>query len=114
MKDELFITASGNKCWYLDDKLHREDGPAVEYIDGSKEWYLGGKLHREDKPAVENTDGTKFWWVNGRRHREDGPAVEFADGTKAWWLNDKFISNELPENWEELVKLAQVKMIMEI
>jgi hypothetical protein len=34
-------------------KLHREDGPAVEYADGSKKWYLNGKLHREGGPAVE-------------------------------------------------------------
>ncbi len=29
---------SGTKEWYLNDELHREDGPAVEDADGSKEW----------------------------------------------------------------------------
>ena len=28
--------------WYLNDKLHRVDGPAVEYADGVKKWYLNG------------------------------------------------------------------------
>ncbi len=35
----------GDKRWYLDGKLHREDGPAVEYSDGSKYWYLNGKRY---------------------------------------------------------------------
>jgi hypothetical protein len=35
------------------------------YEDGSKDWYLNDKLHREDGPAVEYADGTKFWYLNG-------------------------------------------------
>jgi broad-specificity NMP kinase len=31
------------KCWYLNDKLHREDGPAFEWADGTKEWWLDGE-----------------------------------------------------------------------
>jgi len=55
--------------------------------DGSKEWYLNGKLHREDGPAIEYADGTKTWYLNDQLHREDGPAIEWADGTKSWFLN---------------------------
>jgi hypothetical protein len=83
-----------NKSWYLKGKLHREDGPAVEYADGSKCWYLKGKLHREDGPAVEYANGTKYWCLNDKLHREDGPAVECADGTKYWWLNDKELTEK--------------------
>ena len=76
--------------WYLNGKLHRLDGPAIEYVDGSKKWYISGKLHRiGGGPAVEYVDGTKEWWVNGIRHRTDGPAVEFIDGTKIWFINGK-------------------------
>jgi hypothetical protein len=25
---------------YLEEPLHREDGPAIEYSDGAKEWYI--------------------------------------------------------------------------
>ena len=32
---------------------------------GEKQWYLNDKLHRLDGPAVEYSDGTKLWWVNG-------------------------------------------------
>jgi hypothetical protein len=47
------VNSDGYKSWYLNDKLHREDGPACKYSDGSKYWYLNGKLHRKDGPAVE-------------------------------------------------------------
>ena len=75
------------KWWYLNDKLHREDGPAVEWADGSKWWYLNGKRHREDGPAIEWADGSKWWYLNGKFHREDGPAAEWANGSKYWYLN---------------------------
>jgi NTP pyrophosphatase (non-canonical NTP hydrolase) len=86
--------AGGAKSWYLNDKLHREDGPAVEWADGYKEWYLNGKLHREDGPAVEYTDGTKEWCLKDKLHREDGPAIEWADGYKEWYLNDEEVTEE--------------------
>jgi len=50
--------------------------------DGTKEWYRNGKLHREDGPAIEYNYGTKYWYRNGKLHREDGPAIEDSDGTK--------------------------------
>ena len=77
----------GGTEWYLNDKLHREDGPAVECADGYKAWYLNGNLHREDGPAIEYANGSKLWYLNGQKHREDGPACECADGYKSWYLN---------------------------
>ena len=64
------------------------------YTDGTKFWYLNDKYHREDGPAVERADGTKSWFLNGKRHREDGPAIEYADGTKFWCLNGKYLTQE--------------------
>ena len=64
-KPECETFPSGTKAWYLNGKLHREDGPALEYSSGTKEWYLNGKRHREDGPAVEHPDGTKYWFLNG-------------------------------------------------
>ena len=40
---------NGNKSWYLNDNLHREDGPAREYADGTKAWYLNGKKVTEEE-----------------------------------------------------------------
>jgi hypothetical protein len=49
----------------------------AEYPNGTKHWYKEGKLHREDGPAVEWIIGYKEWWVEGLRHRTDGPAIEY-------------------------------------
>jgi len=89
IKYEVHEYSDGTKEWYLNGKLHREDGPAVEYWGGTKEWYLNDQRHREDGPAVEYWDGHKEWYLNDQRHREDGPAVEYSDGTKHWYLNGK-------------------------
>lgn len=93
----LEIDKHGNKRWYLNGEYHREDGSAVEYVDGGKEWWINGNLHREDGPAVEWADGRKEWCVNGNLHREDGPAVEYANGKKEWWVNGEQIGEQIPE-----------------
>lgn len=77
----------GSKSWFLNDKLHREDGPAIERVDGTKLWLIEGHFHREDGPACEYPDGTKFWYRRNKLHREDGPASEWNDGNKFWFLN---------------------------
>ena len=47
------VYPNGDKSWCLNDKLHREDGPAMRVANGDKFWYLNDKLHREDGPAIE-------------------------------------------------------------
>jgi hypothetical protein len=83
------VDIAGTKRWWLNGKLHREDGPAIEYANGTKKWYLNGVRHREDGPAIEWANGGKTWYLNGVHHREDGPAVECANGSKYWYLNNK-------------------------
>jgi hypothetical protein len=89
---KMEVRPDGSKCWFLNGKYHREDGPAIEFPDGTKGWYLNGKYHREDGPAIEIPGGTKEWFLNGKYHREDGPAIEGPDGTKRWYLNDIQVS----------------------
>ena len=62
--------------------------------NGDKSWYLNGKLHREDGPAIERANGDKSWYLNGKLHREDGPAVEWANGYKSWYLNGEEVTEE--------------------
>jgi len=58
--------------WYnLDGQLHREDGPAVEYVKGDKYWRINGQYHREDRPAIEYVDGSKEWYINGQELTEE-------------------------------------------
>ena len=58
--------AYGTKRWYKGDKLHRDDGPAIEYANGDKEWYKDGKCHRDNGPAIERAYGEKYWYENGK------------------------------------------------
>ena len=88
------VWPNGNKHWYLNGLLHREDGPAIEFANGSKEWWLDGYQHREDGPAVEYSNGHKSWHLNGELHREDGPALEFTNGDKEWYLNGKQLTEK--------------------
>lgn len=69
------------------------------HSDGTKEWWLNGKLHRSDGPALERANGTKEWLLHGKPHRTNGPAVEFANGAKVWWLNGKWLGNEDEGFW---------------
>ena len=62
---QVRVYESGTKKWYLNNKLHREDGPAAEYTNGSKFWYFNGELHREDGPAVILPNGSPYWYVLG-------------------------------------------------
>lgn len=72
MSDELkMIARNGSNFWYLNDELHREDGPAIEWADGGNEWWLNGKFHRIDGPAVEWADGTKRWYLNDVHYTEE-------------------------------------------
>jgi hypothetical protein len=57
--------------WFHNGQLHRQDGPAREYIDGSKVWYLNGQLHRQDGPAIEHVNDGKCWYLNGKKVTED-------------------------------------------
>ena len=83
---KMVIDSDGNKEWRNEySKLHRLDGPAIEWASGSAEWYADGRPHRLDGPALVCADGYKEWWVNGKCHRLDGPAVEHASGSTEWW-----------------------------
>ena len=67
------VDDDGTKYWYHNDKLHREDGPAVELPIGTKKWYLNNKEFTEtewrkktQKPKapcvgkVVEVDGVKY------------------------------------------------------
>ena len=73
-------------------------------VHGDIFYYKDAELtifHREDGHAVEWVDGDKAWWLNGKRHRIDGPAVEGLDGFKAWWLNDEHMDFQ---EWKKEVR----------
>jgi hypothetical protein len=62
---------NGDQIWYLDDKRHRTDGPAIEYANGNKSWYLNGNRHRTDGPAIEHPEGYRSWFLNNNHYEID-------------------------------------------
>ena len=89
LKYRIEVDKCGTRRYFNNaDKLHRTDGPAVEYTDGDKFWWQNGLLHRTDGPAIERANGTKEWFQNGHRHRIDGVAIDYANGCKRWFIND--------------------------
>jgi hypothetical protein len=61
------VISNQTKRWYKNGKLHKENGPAIEYPNGIKHWCRNGQTHRENGPAVVNSDGSKEYWLNDRR-----------------------------------------------
>ena len=84
MKYDIKIDTSGNKRYYVNNVLHREDGPAVEYASGEKFWYNNGLLHREEGPASVLYGEFKYWYLNG----------------KCYGVNDAFTDN----SWKTFIK----------
>jgi len=77
-KDGSYNKKYDNGDWYNTNNIqyfrgcfvHRDNGPAIEYVAGAKEWYKNGKRHREDGPATEYDDRDKQWWLNGINYSE--------------------------------------------
>lgn len=64
-KDLLKEENPNHVYWYKDGKLHRDGGPAIEYIPTRiMKWYQHGELHRDEGPAVE-TPQFKVWYRHG-------------------------------------------------
>ena len=100
-----WVDYSDYRMHYIDGKISRLDGSAVEYANGRKEWWINGQLHREDGPAIDHSNGYKAWCINNKLHREDGPAIEYPNGYKAWYLNGKFIDCKDQEEFLRLFKM---------
>ena len=103
-------TVKINGFWWEYIEKHPDFTGILTKSSGVKSWWLNGKLHREGGPAVEHVNGSKSWFLNGKRHREDGPAIEYADGDKAWYLND---INLTEKEWKLKIRKKKLKRIID-
>ena len=56
-------------CHVKNGVRHREDGPALQRVDNPYcEWWLEGKLHRLDGPAIDSDD--IFYFIRGTHYEE--------------------------------------------
>jgi len=72
-------------------------------------YYLNGKLHREDGPAVECiSSGGRYWYQNGLCHRLDGPACEYF-GAQMWYYQGELVDCESQEEFEIYLRTEKIK-----
>jgi len=67
-----------------------------------REWYKNGKLHRINGPAVEYKNGCKKWYKNGILYKECGPDIIFDRIQKKWFINKKLMEYSLTTTPEKL------------
>jgi hypothetical protein len=84
MKNGIIINEWNEKLYFVNDLLHRDDGPAFE--SGSR--------------------NSKEWYQHGLLHRLDGPAIEWYFGDKVWFFHGKSINCKSQEEFKEQIKLA--------
>ncbi len=97
---------NGFSQWWLDGRLHRLDGPAVQHHTlGFWQWFAYGKRHRVDGPAIYNSNGQREWYINGELSRCDGPAVIHANGDVEWWLGGVNLNSYDIEAWAKENKI---------
>lgn len=104
-EDGPIVMANGDKLWFKQGILHREDGPAIERFKGDWGWYYNGQCHREDGPAVGYINGDVYWYQEGKLHRLDGPALERSNGAKSWHYRGKLINCSSQEEFQRLLRL---------
>ena len=52
MLNGLFIDEYGCHRYYKNDKIHRDEGPAIILPAGSVKYFINGQLHNENGPAT--------------------------------------------------------------
>jgi len=66
----------------------------IEY-NNRKEWYKNGKLHRLNGPAIEYKNGFKKWYRNGILYQECGPKMIYNKHHKKWFINRELLEYNL-------------------
>lgn len=110
MKNGKIVNKLGTIKYYLNDKLHKKDGPAVIIPNGDKYWYLNDLFHREDGPAIEWNNGSKQWYKNGKLHRINGSAVEWVDNSsiKEYWIEGKKIKSKFEFKMKQIMNEFEI------
>ena len=95
------------------DRLHREDGPAVINGHGDRIWAIDGYRHRTDGPALILHTGEQYWYDHGDFHRLDGPAMINTLSTNgSWYVNDYNITSQITawaeQNQIDLINICQI------
>ena len=84
----------GRKVWMNNGKVHRTDGPAIEWDDGDIDYFHCGKRHRLDGPAIIRQRAVYRhrlgWYINGTEYSTESAFLKAV--TK--WLSYKEVTRE--------------------
>ena len=102
--------------YFLNSKLHRENGPAHVFINPQgercKEYYVNGRHHRIGGPAIVYGHKHKEWIVNDEYHRENGPAIIMNQGEpdeyREYWINGKEVAEEKFQTALDTMKIGKL------
>jgi len=86
-RNGFYLNERKTQYYFLNDKIHREDGPAIETAAGYVGWYKHGLPHRLDGPAIKYSDGHLEWWYEGFCFKDCHSQEEFEKyiKLKAFW-----------------------------
>ena len=73
-REKMKVIKNKHVTKYYNDngELHRDgDLPAIERANGTKKWYIDDKLHRENGAAIEWSDGYKKWYIDDYNYTEE-------------------------------------------
>ena len=83
----------GDVLYFLDNKLHRKNGPSFIRKNDIYIWSINGKLHRDDDLPAYESDSLKIYSINGYWHRINNPAY-IENFKKEYWINGVQYKNE--------------------
>jgi hypothetical protein len=93
------------------NKKHDHGENFFGFDDNNIEYYRGYLIHKEDGPAMEYVNNNKYWYINGWLHRDNGPAIEYGDGSKSWYLNGKRLEEK--EYWKIINCFKNKRMVLD-
>ena len=63
---EQITFPNGTTIYLKDGKLHRENGPAIEFLGSGKAYFIDGALHSDKGPAIYwPYEEDCHWYVHG-------------------------------------------------
>lgn len=71
----------GSKFYYRDKLRHRIGGPAQEYGNGDTTWFVNDRLHRLDGPAID-WKHQKGWYIDGKEYTKEAFDIEVSKRAK--------------------------------
>jgi hypothetical protein len=88
-RKEINHYSDGDNVYFLNDKLHRTNGPAIEYVSGSKCWYLNGFEHNDKGPSGVYDTHLKLWHINNKHQTLKNTTTTLKPQIFQYQLNEK-------------------------